>query len=362
LTLLRAGYHFCNVDSLERMLQSILDDTVAVLNAQRGSIVLKDEKTSELLAKAVSAPRPRLLGGARSFSKTLAERCFNSGESLLCRDVKTDTELQDARSVKQGTMASIICALLRSPRRRLGVLHLDRGPTQPPFTPEDFYLADAIAANVSVAIETAQMVERQREEFVASMAALMRLLEIRVPYLTGQAPRVVTLALFLGEELHLTPIETQQLKISADLHDIGNLSVADAILNKPGPLSPAEWEQVRQHPVRGAAHLESMPFLASILPIIRSHHERWDGNGYPDRLAGDRIPRLSRIIGAAQAFAAMISARPYRPALSVDAAFAEIAQQAGKQFDPEIAEVFQYQRSRIESLLGLAQPAAHAVV
>src|SRR5205085_2240635 len=158
LTLLRAGYHFCNVDSMDQLLQSVLDDTVAVLKAQRGSVVLMDDKAGQLLPRAVSATRHQLKAG-KSFSRTLAERCFNQGESILCRDVNTDPELQDARSVQQGTMASIICALFRSPRKRLGVLHLDRGPFQPPFTEEDFYLADAIAASISVAIETAMLIE-----------------------------------------------------------------------------------------------------------------------------------------------------------------------------------------------------------
>src|SRR5260370_41141314 len=106
---------------------------------------------------------------------------------MLCRDVKTDADLQAARSVQQGTMASIICALFRSPRQRLGVLHLDRGPMQPPFTQDAFYVADAIAASVSVGIEPAQLIQRQRAEVFRSLAALAQTVEIRAPDMAGHS-------------------------------------------------------------------------------------------------------------------------------------------------------------------------------
>jgi HD-GYP domain-containing protein (c-di-GMP phosphodiesterase class II) len=348
LTLLRAGYHFCNVDSMDQMLQSILEDTVAVLRAQRGSVVLMDETLGRLQPRAVSATKQQLKSG-KVFSKTLAERCFSQGESLLCRDVNTDPELQQAYSVQQGTMASIVCALFRSPRKRLGVLHLDRGPLQPPFTEEDFFLADAIAASVSVGIETALLIESQREGFLKSMTAVCRIVEKRVPYLAGRGERVASYATLLGEALQVTDAEYQQLKAGAVLHDLGNIDVDAQLLNKPGPLTPEELAQVRAHTTQGAALVETTPTLAHVVPIIRHHHERWDGQGYPDGLAGDAIPRPARIVAVADAFDAMIAARPYRPARSVDQALQELKDQAGAQFDPECVQAFGLLQSRLES-------------
>jgi HD-GYP domain-containing protein (c-di-GMP phosphodiesterase class II)/pSer/pThr/pTyr-binding forkhead associated (FHA) protein len=357
LTLLRAGYHFCNVDSMDQMLQSILEDTVAVLRAQRGSVVLMDERLGRLHPRAVSANKHQLKSG-KVFSKTLAERCFGQGESLLCRDVNTDPELQQAYSVQQGTMASIICALFRSPRKRLGVLHLDRGPLQPPFTEEDFFLADAIAASVSVGIETALMVESQRDGFLQSMTAVARIAEKRVPHLAGHGERVASYATLLGEALQVTDAEYQQLKAGAALHDLGYIEVDAQILNKPGPLTPGEWEQVRAHTTHGAALVETTPTLAPIVPIIRNHHERFDGQGYPDRLTGENIPRLARIVAVADAFDAMISARPYRPARSVDEALRELKDKSGSQFCPECVQALGLLQSRLKSAVPQAEEVA----
>jgi HD-GYP domain-containing protein (c-di-GMP phosphodiesterase class II) len=353
LTLLRAGYHFCNVDSMEQLLQSVLDDTVAVLKAQRGSIVLMDEKAGQLLPRAVSAIRHQLKAG-KAFSRTLAERSFNQGESILCRDVNTDPELQDARSVQQGTMASIICALFRSPRKRLGVLHLDRGPFQPPFMQEDFDLADAIAASISVAIETAMLIDGQRAGFLQSLTAIARSVEARVPFLAGHADRVATYAGMLSEALQLSDVEHAQVKTGAVLHDIGCLELKAGLLEKPGKLTPEEHDQVKSHTTRGAALLETTPTLALVLPIVRNHHERWDGTGYPDGLAGETIPRLARIVAVAEAYDAMTSPRPYRSVRTPQGALQELQMQSGKQFEPECVQAFVALQPRLEEMLSPA--------
>src|SRR5207245_2336676 len=150
--------------------------------------------------------------------------------------------------------------------------------------------------------------------------------------------------------------EMAQLKVSGELHDLGNIGIEDRILCKNGPLSPEEFEQVKSHAVRGAAMLESVPSLAPLLTVVRGHHERWDGSGYPDGLAGDQIPRLARILAVADAFDAMILPRPYRPAFPVDAAFAELRQQAGRQFEPSLVEAFTHLKPRMDALLTLVAP------
>ena len=351
LTLLRAGYHLSQIGSLAELLQSILDDTVAVLNAQRGAIVLADEATGELRLRAVSVPKA-LSKNAKVFSSTLARRCFKQGESLLCSDVSVEADLMASNSITRGGMASIICALLRSPRKRLGVLHLDRGPIQQQFSQDDFYLADAIAASVSVGIESGQLVERQRDLFLGGITALSRkVLELREPHTANHGRAVAVYAILLGEELKLSAEELRRLQTAALLHDIGKLACDDAILRKPHPLDPAESEGMRAHSLHGVALAETIPDLAPIIPIIRSHHERWDGTGYPDGLAGEKIPRLARIIAVGDAFDAMTSDQPYRAALAVDQAFAELGTNAGTQFDPECVKAFLRLRPRVEALL-----------
>src|SRR5262249_7801339 len=155
-------------------------------------------------------------------------------ESLLCSDVRLESELVSASSIANGAMASIICALIRSPRHRLGVLHLDRSPYQDPFTEADFFLADALAARVSVGIESALLVERQRDQFIQTVTALARTVELRDQYTADHTQRVTDYALLLARELRLSGQECHQLQIGTPLHDIGKIGVSDAILLKPG--------------------------------------------------------------------------------------------------------------------------------
>jgi putative two-component system response regulator len=124
------------------------------------------------------------------------------------------------------------------------------------------------------------------------------------------------------------------------LHDIGKIGVADAILTKPGPLTLPEWDEMRQHPVIGERICEPLAAAAEFAPIIRGHHERWDGQGYPDRLRGEQIPFGARIVGIVDAYDAMVHDRPYRAARSGEEAIDEIRRLAGAQFDPELARIF----------------------
>jgi HD-GYP domain-containing protein (c-di-GMP phosphodiesterase class II) len=347
LTLLRTGYHLSHLASLDELLESILADVASALDAQHGAIILADETTGELEARAAYKSR-RSLPATHSYSRTLARRSFEKGESFLCADVSMDSRLL-TRSIMHGGIASVICALLRSPRRRVGVLHLDRGHLQEPFSREEFFLADAIAANVSVAIESAQLVARQRDEFVGTITALARAVEVRDQYTADHTQRVTDYSLMLAEELKLSAGDRYHIQIGTPLHDIGKIGVEDAILRKPGRLTPEEFEQMKLHTLKGAAILETIPALRPIIPIVRHHHERWDGTGYPDRLPGDQISQVARIVAVADAFDAMTSNRPYRAALPLEAAWAELVNKAGSHFDPVVVQAFLNLRERVES-------------
>jgi HD-GYP domain-containing protein (c-di-GMP phosphodiesterase class II)/pSer/pThr/pTyr-binding forkhead associated (FHA) protein len=354
--MLRAGRHFVNLEKEEDLLQSILNDAVAVLDAQRGTIVLPDSPNSPLRMRASATgqpqPRARIKGqgdaGIRpAFSQSLAQRSFTRGESILCQKVGEDPELALARSIEQGAMASVLCILLRTPRKRLGVIHLDRGPFQKPFTMEDLHLADALAANVSAGIESAQLLRKQRDLFLQTINVLAQAVELKDRYTFNHTTRVTIYSLVLAEHLQLPQEEIEQVRTGTPLHDIGKIGIDDAILRKPGKLTPEEFEEMKLHTVKGAEIVSLVPDLHPIIPIVRSHHERWDGQGYPDGLVGDKIPRMARIVSVADAFDAMTSDRPYRKGMAPAVAFAEVEKQSGRQFDPSCAAGFLAVRERI---------------
>lgn len=350
LTLLRAGYHLCQANSLDELLQSILKDTVAVLKAQRGSIVLVDEYSGQLQLRAVTSttkPHDR----ERLFSRTLIRRSLHQGQSLLCQDVQGDAEVRATSCISTGSMASIVCALLRTPRRPLGVLHLDRAPNQAPFTQDDLFLADAIAASVSSGIECSQLIEVQRQQAIHTVTALAQAVETRDQYTGGHTQRVTSYAMLLAQELQLPHSDQHLLQIGTPLHDIGKIGIDDAVLRKPGRLTFAEFEHMKLHTTKGAAIVETIPNFAGVLPIIRSHHERWDGSGYPDGHAGDAISLLARVVSVADAFDAMTSERPYRAAMPLHVAFDEIASKSGIHFDPECVAAFLKLREQVQKMM-----------
>jgi HD-GYP domain-containing protein (c-di-GMP phosphodiesterase class II) len=351
LTLVRANHHLTRLDNLDELLQSILADAVSALGAQRGSIILAEPATGELTLRALLGPGVPTLRAGRPYSRTLIDRCFRHGESLLCRDARVDDDLLNAQSVRAGTMSSIICALLRSPRQRLGVLHLDRGPMQDAFSENDLFLADAIAASVAVGIESALVIEQQRQQFIDTVQTLARAVEMRDHYTGEHTRRVTDYSLLLANELNLPAIDKYQLQIGTPLHDIGKIGIDDAILRKPGKLTHGEFEAMKTHTTKGATMLVSLLNLAPMIPIVKHHHERYDGMGYPAGLRGDQIPLLARIVAVADAFDAMTSDRPYRRGLPVEQAFGEIAQTSGTHFDPRCAQAFLNARVQVEELM-----------
>jgi putative nucleotidyltransferase with HDIG domain len=348
LALLRAGHHLVHIEKEEDLLNSILNDAVAVLDAQRGAIVLAEGPENKLKLRALVTGRgePRAVaagrdgGGRFQFSQSLASRCISRGESILCHRVDEDPELAMAKSIAEGTMASVLCVLLRTPRKRLGVLHLDRSPWQKPFTMDELHLADALAANVSAGIECAQLVKKQRDLFLDTITILAQAVEMRDEYTGGHTLRVSTYSILLAQELNLPSHDIELIRIGTPLHDIGKIGIDDAILRKPDRLTPEEFEVMKSHTVKGADIVSTVPDLRPIIPIVRSHHERWDGKGYPDGLGGEAISPLARVVALADAFDAMTSDRPYRKGMAPAIAFAEIEKQIGRQFDPSFASAF----------------------
>jgi HD-GYP domain-containing protein (c-di-GMP phosphodiesterase class II) len=179
-----------------------------------------------------------------------------------------------------------------------------------------------------------------RESYRATVRVLAAAIETRDPYTGGHVERVAEFAVTIGRELGWDADRLDDLELGALLHDVGKIGVEDRILRKPGRLEPEEWEQMRRHAEMGARLLQGVPFLHTSIPCALRHHERYDGEGYPDRLAGDDIPVEARVVAVADTFDAMTSDRPYRQGLPVDVALAELDRCAGTQFDPSIVAAF----------------------
>jgi putative nucleotidyltransferase with HDIG domain len=343
VALLRAGHHLVHIENEDDLLSSILNDAVQVLDAQRGAIVLAEGGDSKLKLRALASGLGDAPTGRFHFSQKMAKRCFDRAESILCTSVNDDPELAAAQSIADGAMASVLCVLLRTPRKKLGVLHLDRSFFQRPFTKKDLSLADALAAHVSAGIECAQLLRKQRDLFLNTITVLGQAVELKDEYTSGHTQRVTNYSMMLGRQLGLSKEDLERLATGTPLHDIGKILIPDEILRKEGKLTTEEFEIMKTHADKGAKIVSVIPDLQPIVPIVRSHHERWDGNGYPDKLAGEQIPLLARIVAVVDAFDAMTSARPYHPdkkGKPPEAAFDELERMSGRQFDPHCAAAF----------------------
>src|SRR6185436_6068144 len=177
-----------------------------------------------------------------------------------------------------------------------------------------------------------------RSAYVGAIRALALALDARDPYTAGHSERVSAISAAVGQRLGLDGDDLDVLRLGALLHDIGKIGISDDVLRKPGGLTPAEFEAIKEHPTTGARILRSVPFLAAHLPIVELHHERPDGKGYPHGLLADEIPLHARIVHVADAFDAITSARAYRPARSAAEALQELWRFAGSQFDAEVVQ------------------------
>jgi putative nucleotidyltransferase with HDIG domain len=185
-----------------------------------------------------------------------------------------------------------------------------------------------------------QLYEELQESYESTLQALVTALDFRDNETQGHSYRVVEYAVLVAQRLGVEEPELTWIRRGAILHDVGKIGVSDIVLRKPGKLDPDEWEEMRKHPEIGYRMLERIRFLKPALDIVLSHQERFDGSGYPRGLAGDDIPLGARIFAVVDTFDAMTSDRPYRTALSIDAARDELIEWSGRQFDPRVVEAF----------------------
>jgi putative two-component system response regulator len=197
--------------------------------------------------------------------------------------------------------------------------------------------------------------ERERADLhrvtAATLEALINTMEVRDPYLRGHSTRVADLSATIAAQLGLSDDEVEQVRLAGRLHDIGKIGTREAVLNKQGPLSPEEFEHIKQHVIVGSQILAPLRYLGPVLGGVRSHHERWDGTGYPDGLRGEEIPIEARIIGAAEVYDALSTSRPYQDKMPPDQAVRRMGELVGTVLDPRVftalAEVVSRRRSLV---------------
>jgi hypothetical protein len=206
------------------------------------------------------------------------------------------------------------------------------------FGEQELLLLSELADLAAAALEHSEERRQFDDLMKAHVEALAAAMDMRDRRTAAHSEDVVRLACAVGRLLGLEAASLVELEFAARLHDVGKIRVPDAVLHKPGPLDHDEYEIIRCHSAWGSETLSGIPGLEAVATVVRFHHERWDGHGYPDRLIGARIPLASRIICVCDAYAAMTADRPYRGAIEPEAALAEICAKSGTQFDPAVVD------------------------
>jgi len=236
---------------------------------------------------------------------------------------------------------AVLCVPITLRGKPLGVLFLANYQVGHAFTADHRNLVTELAAQAAVAIDNARLFKDREEVILASLEALANAVDARDPYTAGHSERVTKYALMIARQMHYSPDDQGawvRLERGGRLHDIGKIGVPDAVLQKTGKLTEAEFEKMKSHPVVGFNILSGLRMLTDELVIVRSHHERYDGKGYPDRKQGDELPMFAWIVSAADAIDAMTSDRPYRRGMPLEVAVAQVRAGAGTHFHPDVVE------------------------
>ena len=323
---------------LDRLFETIMDTAMEATDADRGYLIAA-KKANGVLMPLVSRNKDGIPTYARNtFSRSIVRECYESGDSIL----KSDPTSQDdaSASVVFQRIQSIMCVPMSDKQGPLGVIYVDRVLGSRQFNRHDLKVLAAIGNQAGIAIRRAQLTQQVESLFRDAMRTVINLVEVKDEYTYGHSERVTALALRIAEICSLEKPRMRDIEIAGLLHDVGKLKVRPDILQKPGRLTDSEYEAVKLHPVNGAQILRDVENAGRIAEAVRYHHERWDGTGYPDGIAGEEIPLLARILSIADAFDSMASERPYKQVLPREEILSELEGCSGTQFDPHIVSLF----------------------
>ncbi|MBF0502232.1 MAG: HD domain-containing protein [Candidatus Riflebacteria bacterium] len=272
------------------------------------------------------------------------------GKPLLLEDLSSGPWAEaEPGKIRGIVLRNTLVLPLAARDRILGVIQVANKGKHDIFSPEDLDLLKILSGQIAFVIQNADLFQNLQQAYIDTLGALTSAIDAKDSYTHGHSKRVTELSMGLGQEINLGKSDLENLRIASILHDIGKIGIPESILNKPNRLTDEEFQIIKSHPELGVRILKNVEFLGNIVPIILHHHERFDGRGYPDSLKADEIPLAARIITISDSYDAMTSDRPYRKAMELDQACAELLRCKGSQFDPDLTDAFIRMMNRLKS-------------
>ena len=342
----RASNYLVSTQDIEKILNYTLNMALTILKFDRAILMLIDKNNKFLEYSYATGGRSEDIEKLKNYRIPLTRehnimiKALKRRKPVLIRDVAKAHLNPSNLIISEFRPTSFTICPLIAKQKVIGVLGADRRDIYNRITEADTELLSIFANDIAVALQRANLNTELKSSYLSAVMALVNAIENKDPYTKGHSERVARLAEKIGRVLDLPSEELEYLRIGGILHDVGKIGIPESIVRSPKSLTKAEYRIIKSHPVKGEEILEPISFLKGHLYLIRNHHERYDGKGYPDKLKRDEIPLGAAIMSIADTFDAMISSRPYRKGLPLKQAAKEIYKNSGTQFAPEIVEAF----------------------
>jgi putative nucleotidyltransferase with HDIG domain len=323
---------------LAHLFKIITEVLVQEFAVDRVSLMLMDEASGTLLIRASHGLQTDLaLKARRKMGEGVAGLVLKYRKPLIISAGKhADQEVMDAINLEDMPASSMSVPLIGK-NKLFGVLNVSKF-SGPPFTTSDLQVVLILSSQVVTAMENASLYEDLRENYFRTVQALVAAVEAKDPYTRWHSTNVAKYAVAIARDMGMSPSHLEEIHIASILHDVGKIGISELIISKPERLSREEFDIMKDHPAHGLRILEPIGFSPSITSAIYQHHERFDGTGYPQGLSGEAITLSARILNVADTIDAMVSERPYRGTISSQEVVMELEREAGRQFDPQVAD------------------------
>ena len=326
--------------SVEALFDSILSAILEVSGGDRAAILMRPpEGTGNDVDMVAVRTKDGGSTGAVTLSRTVVNDVLEKGISAFTDDALADERYIGGESIVRQRIRSVMCAPMRTTDQILGVLYVDSHEARE-FSEAELELLAAVGNQAGIALHRAKLMAEVERLFLDVMKAIASIIDAKDGYTHKHSERVAAFGVRLARHLGFDADGRAVVELSGLLHDVGKIGVPDAILNKPGKLTDSEFKEMRLHPLHGARILSNIQSqkVVSLLPGVKYHHERWDGKGYPEGLAGEDIPFLGRLLGVADFLDALTSDRSYRKGLPLEEALQMVKDLAGQAFDPVVVK------------------------
>lgn len=338
--LLKYGKKATTTTSLDELLMLLVDEAKVVLNAERATVFIVDKKNKTLWSRVASGTETIRI----PLDRGIAGHVATTGQLLNIKDVYKDPRFNPEIDKKTGyrTKSVLTAPMISTKNDVVGVFQALNQKGGGTFDKQDEEVLTILADQAAGDIENAQLYQALRKSTQETVIRLAGAVEYKDHDTRAHLWRMSQYSAMVATEMGFDKEWVENLRMAAPMHDIGKIGVPDAVLNKPGKLTPEEWVEMKKHPVYGAEILKDSDneLMQMSATVALNHHERWDGTGYPNGIKGEAIPIEARIASIADVFDALTSKRIYKPSWSLEEALQVIKNESGKQFDPKVVEAF----------------------